>query len=603
MDISIRILSVKINYRQWQMYLPSVLFSVVWILFIVLIVKSVHKKTLGRLLYSLIFFIFFLIFFTHIVYYQYTGYFFSFNLLKSASEAKSYIWDTVKNSDPITYLLGISVMLFGVLALVMFPDSEKISKKSFFKTLFAFFIVHLLIPVFYGLPNKMLEWDTWRNPQNIYSSFSDANKCIKICGLYEYTVRDFYVNALKGNSEDNPSESELVFLNEEYDLETLSSKNEYTGIFKGKNVIILQLEGIDSWLLNKNDMPNLYKMLNNSIVFDDHYSFYTGGGSTFNSELAVNTGFLTPFTYCENPYSFHNNLFPYSLPKMLETEGYVSNCFHMNSGEFYLRNLNYNNWGYENYYGLTDIEKYSDSSYMLDRELILNDYFNDKLFKSEQPFLDYIITYTVHTPFTKENKINTAFATKSENDIQNFNKMDEEDFARYYASETDYMVGLLLEALENNGLIDNTVIVAVTDHYLYTLNDKTILDKYKNTSNNLINQTPFFIWSNGMDSLHIDKTNSQIDILPTLLNMLGIEYCDDYYIGRDIMDEDYVGYVFFGDYSWYDGENYVELGKAVSSTSPLEEYINKINNEINEKIQKNDLTLKYNYFEKMQKKF
>ena len=61
--------------------------------------------------------------------------------------------------------------------------------------------------------------------------------------------------------------------------------------------------------------------------------------------------------------------------------------------------------------------------------------------------------------------------------------------------ETDYMVGLLMQALKDNNLYDNTVIVAYADHYLYTINDKSVLGKYKETDNNLINRTPFFIWT------------------------------------------------------------------------------------------------------------
>jgi len=145
-------------------------------------------------------------------------------------------------------------------------------------------------------------------------------------------------------------------------------------------------------------------------------------------------------------------------------------------------------------------------------------------------------------------------------------------------------------------LYDNTVIVAYADHYLYTLNDKTILDSYKTTENNLINNTPFFIWSSSIDNEHITKVNSQLDILPTVLNMFGVTYFDEYYIGSDIMSDDFDGYVFFSDYSWYDGVNYVELGNATNNDNADSEYINTMNDRINKLIRKNDLTLKYDYF-------
>ena len=76
--------------------------------------------------------------------------------------------------------------------------------------------------------------------------------------------------------------------------------------------------------------------------------------------------------------------------------------------------------------------------------------------------------------------------------------------------------------MEEKGVLDNTVIVAFTDHYLYTIEDQSVLDKYKNTSNNLINNTPFFIWSSDTKKTNIKKVTSQLNILPTVLNLFGI---------------------------------------------------------------------------------
>ena len=82
---------------------------------------------------------------------------------------------------------------------------------------------------------------------------------------------------------------------------------------------------------------------------------------------------------------------------------------------------------------------------------------------------------------------------------------------------------MLIQALKDNNLYDNTVIVAYADHYLYTINDKSVLDKYKTTSNNLINNTPFFIWSSDIKPQNINKTTMQMNILPTVLNLFGID--------------------------------------------------------------------------------
>ena len=233
----------------------------------------------------------------------------------------------------------------------------------------------------------------------LYILFNDNNKSMKITGIFEYTARNFYITYIKKQEE--LTQEDIDFLSQAFEDST-SVKNANTGIFKDKNLIIVQLEGMDSWIINKNDTPTLYSMKNSGYNFTNHYSFYTGGGSTFNSEFAVNTGFITPLSYKKNAYQFNKNDFPYTLANLFKDKGYSVNAFHMNDGEYYSRRLNYKNWGYDNYYGLKEDSIYDDYSYQLDRELILNPVFKELMFPTNQKFVDYIITYSTHMPFTSE---------------------------------------------------------------------------------------------------------------------------------------------------------------------------------------------------------
>ena len=272
----------------------------------------------------------------------------------------------------------------------------------------------------------------------------------------------------------------------------------------------------------------------------------------------------------------------------------------MNTGEYYTRELNYLNWGYDNYYSLLDEKNYSDATYQLDTELVLNNGFYDKMFCQEEPFMHYVITYTPHTPFSLNSAVGKVIAKQLYPEEEVPPELTEEDVAKIFAAETDRMVALLIEALKDNGLYENTVIVAFSDHYLYTLNDKTILDKYKITADNRINHTPFFIWSHDLNPVSVPKVNSQLDILPTVLNLIGVKYDDNHYIGKDALEfNGEKGYVFFSDYSWFDGQLYVEYGAVTSEEEYSEEYVEAINDEINAEIRQNDLTLKYDYFRRM----
>ncbi len=596
MDVAIRILAMDINYFRKEMVFANILFNFIWIALIVTVTMSVKRKV-GRIIYGFCFAVFFLLFLTNSVYYSYTGFFFGFHLMLLADEGSAYIWSVVANTSPVIFLVCGVILALGIVVLMKFPKKEKGNFKALIGAIIAFVVLHIITPSFLGEANADLAWDTWRNPRNVYENFNDANKNMKICGLFEYSVRDFYKTFLSPKQKGN--EEHMEFLKEQYETLTTHKENEYTGIFKGKNVIFLQLEGIDDWMFTKKDMPNLHALLEHSISFDNHYSYYNGGGSTFNSELAVNAGFITPISYNQNAYTFNTNLYTDSLPKLFKNMGYTANAFHMNTGEYYARELNYVNWGYDHYYGLLDEKDYEDKSYELDRELILNENFYKNLFQQDGAFMHYLITYTPHTPFDMTEWRAKTLAKEFLGD--GVSELSEEECARLYATETDYMIGLLMQGLKDNGLYDNTVIVAYSDHYLYTLNDKSILDKYKETANNLINHTPFFIWSSDLKQEKIEKVNSQNDILPTVLNMFVVAYTEDFYIGNDIMDEEYKGYVFFSDYSWYDGNVYVENGEVTNGKKADKAYVISMNDHINRLVQKNDLTQKYDYFREVNK--
>ena len=591
MEVFLFIFRSNINYSNY-LFISPLLFTFTWTLLFVGISIS-FKKWIGKTLYIIFNALFMFMYLVNCIYYSTMETFFDFTLLSAASEGSHYMIDAIVNCNRLVYVSFVIVIVFFVIGFKKIGKIEKNDYKKLGKVFLIFLVMHLITPLTYGPSNKKLTWSSWRNPQNVYKAFNDSNKSMKISGFYEYTFRNFYVTFLK--SDERINEEDTIFLNTAYE-EELNKKNSFTSKFKGKNLVIVQLEGIDNWLLNKNDTPTLYKLMNDGINFTKHYSFYNGGGSTFNSEFAVNTGYVTPFSFTQNAYAYNKNEFPNTLAKLFKNEGYTVNAFHMNSGEFYSRAVNYKNWGYDNYYGLSDMESYSDDMYTLDRELILNENYSNLMFSEDKPFLDYIITYSNHTPFTNTKdvcKLLYDLDTKDTN--EEFTPMSEEECVRRQVKETDYMIELLIEKLKSKNLLDKTVLVVFTDHYLYTLTDKALLDRYKETSNNLINNTPFFIWSKGIKKQKVTKVTSQLNILPTILNMYGIKYNVNNYIGKDIFDKKYEGLVFFNDYSWYDGNVYVENGIITNNKKLNRDKLEEKNEYVNYLSKKNDLTLKYNY--------
>lgn len=599
MEVFTFIFGLEISYVNYRVYAP-ILFSLCWILLFMGISLS-FKKVFSKIIYIFFVLLFLIVFLGNNIYFSMTSTFFDFSLMESASEGAPYLWDAIKSCNLFVYVCAILIIITSYQAVKRMPKFEKNNFKLLGITIVLFLVTHSLIPLTLGKANEDLTWSSWKNPRNIYILFNDNNKSMKITGLFEYTVRNFYITFIK--KEEELTQEDIDFLSQAFE-ETTVSKNSNTGIFEGKNLIMVQLEGMDSWLINKNDTPTLYSMMNSGYNFTNHYSFYTGGGSTFNSEFAVNTGFITPLSYTKNAYQFNKNDFPYTLANLFKEKGYSVNAFHMNDGEYYSRKLNYINWGYDNYYGLKEDPVYTDSSYELDRELILNEKFNELLFNQEGNFVHYLITYSNHTPFTNKKGVCKLLYNLDNEQILLDNpeaqieevEMTEEECVRRQAQETDYMMQLLLENLELNGLLEDTVFVVYADHYLYTLEDKTILDKYKNTSNNLINNTPFFIWSPNTKKLNINKATSQLNILPTVLNLFGIEYNPNNYIAQDALSKEYNGVVFFSDYSWYDGNVYVSDGMVTNNKTISQEQLEIKNDYVSYVAKKNDLALQYNYF-------
>ena len=591
MDLFTRSFGYKINFYSLYKLVPN-LFTLIWIVLFIGVVVNL-KKNIGQWIYLGINIVFSILFLVNNVYYSMTNTFFSFNLVQSTSEGSAYFMDALVNCNKLVYLFFIIIIALIYLGFKNVPNVKKNNEKNIIKIFTVFIIIHLFIPILLGKANSDLVWSTWKNPRNVYNSFNDTNKSMRVSGFFEFSIRNFYITYLKTQKKDK---SDLDFLSEVYSEDINNETNDYSGDFKDENLIILQLEGVDSWMLTKKDTPTLYNMMKNSINYTKHYSFYNGGGSTFGSEFAVNTGFTVPLSYNQNAYTFSDNDFPYSLPNMFKNNEYSVNAFHMNYGEYYSRRINYENWGYDNYYGLLDMYSYADESYTLDRELILNEEYSSLMFPTDQKFVDYIITYSAHLPFSSTKGVCKLLLNLEKKDNEELQALSEEECARKQAGETDYMVSLLLDKLKEKDLLKNTVIVVFTDHYLYTLEDQAILEKYKETDNNLINKTPFFIYNNGKTKKEIKQVTSQLNILPTILNLFGINYNSNYYIMSDSLNKNYEGIVFFSDYSWYDGSIYVEDGVIKKGKEISQDKLDIKNDYINYLARKNDLTLKYNYF-------
>ena len=592
-DYFIRKETKKIKFNVNQKY--SYLFSYSYIKFYVLSSKA-FKGNIGKIYYSILFIFYFLLFLTNIIYYSFACSFFYFKLLSYASEGSHFLIGVILDVKIKIWIKALIIVFSFIIAITIFRKS----KENNFPSLMLFLIIFIYIQNYtkklIGRTGKKV-WNDFRNPKNIFKECTHPNKCMKIAGFYKYIEKDFFKTYLNFKILLRKEEKEeLDFLKNIYKDIKIHGKNEYTGRFKDKNIILIQMEGMDDWLLNKKNTPTLYSLKKNSFDFTDHYSYLISEGTTFNSEFCVNTGFYTPLSLSGNSYDFYKNTFN-SLPKMFKKLGYISKSFHFNNPEFYHRDLNYLGWGYDKFLSLIKTNDYRRFSHAaLDTELINNTKFYNEIFNTKEKFLYYFITFSIHVPF--RNSGHSALILKKKFGKKKPQHLKQDDIIKILAGETDEMIKLLLEGLKKNNLYDNTVLIFFADHC--TNGIRKILSKYKITSDHRINHTPFLIWSANMKGEMINKTNCQLDILPTILNLFGIPFEEKSMIGRDIFDKNNLGFAFFDDYSWIDGNILVNNEKIINLKNLSEneidkKYISNKTKEALEKFKRNDLTLKYDY--------
>ena len=180
---------------------------------------------------------------------------------------------------------------------------------------------------------------------------------------------------------------------------------------------------------------------------------------------------------------------------------------------------------------------------------------------------------------------------------------DEEiDCARVKAKLVDDMFARLIEELDAHGQLENTVIIGVTDHYTYGYKDMESLYDLSGTEEDLLlEKTPCFIWSPGLDAMEVEKTLNTADFLPTVLNLLDVQTEDDY-IGRDAFDESYEGFVPFSDGSWISGDIAYDAGEGevllLEEDAKVEEtFLVEMAEEVSEFVYINNLILETDYYE------
>jgi arylsulfatase A-like enzyme len=329
-----------------------------------------------------------------------------------------------------------------------------------------------------------------------------------------------------------------------------TNKNAYTGIFEGKNLVCITVEGWAPAAINEKLTPTLYKMKNEGFVFENYYCS-NWGGSTATGEYAVMTGNFYSSSACLKKSA--SNYMPFVLGNMMKNVGYKTDAFHNHTYTYYGRDKSHPNFGY----GWHGVGNWPEATFKSawpksDRELAVNSL---SYITADKPFHMYYMTVSGHAYHT-----GNAQASKHKSYVKSLNLGYTTNGAICYLAaqyEVELMVQELCAELERKGELENTVFVMAPDHYPYSIVGKTdssnqAVDDAEGTIQALselyglpaediflnfdLYRAPLIIWSASMEKpVKVDKVCSAIDVLPTVLNLFGANYDSRLIMGRDIL--------------------------------------------------------------------
>ena len=372
-----------------------------------------------------------------------------------------------------------------------------------------------------------------------YSQMRGLSNSLKYQEPYSYHLQDLIARLWKDKrvkaSGYEVKEEDIL----EYKKRAEYKEGNVTGIGKGKNLIVLQVEALQNFVigLNYNDQeitPNLNKLINDkSSIYYDKYFQMTARGNTSDAEFVSNNS-LYPATDAPSYSKYENNTF-HGLPWVMRENGYTSLAFHGYEKDFWNRNNAYKNQGFQKFYSQEDFQ--FEEKILLgikDEEFFEQSVVKLKKYKEKnnKPFYAFMVSLSSHDPF----EIPEEYRMIELSDIHEGTKIGNYLQAIHYF---DYSLGILMEELKEAGIYEDSVIAIYGDHFAIQENEETDVLMSNLIGNEYgpedVMNIPLLIHVPGEELGYTNsKIGSQLDFFPTILNIMGYENDKGIVFGRDL---------------------------------------------------------------------
>lgn len=327
--------------------------------------------------------------------------------------------------------------------------------------------------------------------------------------------------------------------------QTPARQNEYTGIFEGKNLILISAESFCAEVIDPERTPTLYRLATQGIQFTD-YTQPVWHGSTTTGEFTNLVGLVPLYTGSAMQVVQSQKMF-LTMGNQLQSLGYHSAAYHNGSYTYYNRHETHTHLGYDTFLGLYNGLEEGITLQDPPSDLEMVDYTFPQ-YLDQQPFSLYYMTISGHATYWRSVH---AMAKKNYAVVED---LEYSELVKCYLAanmELEYAMESLVRQLEEAGIADDTVIVLATDHYPYGLeasdawgNDKNYLNElYGGTVTDCFvrDHSALIIWSGCLEDREpvvVDTPVYSLDILPTLSNLFGLEYDSRLLVGRDVFSDE-----------------------------------------------------------------
>lgn len=476
------------------------------------------------------------------VYLRSSGNFLSTQLLRQTGNLNN-LWDSIfAMFRPCDIVFFFDIPIIAILLIITRKLYYSSPLFHSLKTRMIAFSAMLVLPIVF-IVSMYIAIDINGSNRNNYIFYTHWNPGQTICNASPmgYHVYDCYVffsdyRPYKISSEDKAEIQAWIDARNEK-----LPPNSYKGIYKNKNLLVLQVESLENFVIGKSIdgqeiTPTLNKLLSNSIYFDNFYAQINEGTSS-DADLLLNTSVFPVrkgSTFFRFPYTTYN-----TLPKILEKQGYSTKAIHPDNGEYWNWMEALDNMGFQ--------QCIDSKSFIMDEIIFLGlsdgsflRQVKDTVINQKAPFYNFMTTLTSHSPFEMPER---------HKQLKLDNSLADTRLGGYFQSikYTDSCLGTFIEELDKSGVLDNTVLVIYGDH--------SSVHKYFNDEIQAIkpsqdwwlengSKVPLIIYDKGQSPQTIHTTGGQVDLMPTLLYSFGIDESEyqSTAFGRNLFNtkEDYV---------------------------------------------------------------